>query len=146
MSTPQARLDGLLTMALDQAVTYLDSEVGPRHPRLRAAHLRLFRAGDIEGRRVTELAARTGMTKQAMHELVRHLEHHGYVTRETDPDDERARRIVLTGRGRELADAVAAASARLHLRWREALGDELFAAMWTGLTRLTGPSTDHGGQ
>lgn len=135
---PDVPLDGLLTLALDQAVAYLDGEVAPRHPHLRAAHLRLFRAGAVEGRRVTELAARTGMTKQAMHELVRHLERHGYVTRETDPDDERARRIVLTDRGRELSAAVAAASARLHQRWRAALGDELFTALWTGLARVTG--------
>lgn len=138
VSKQASSLDGLLTLALDKAIAYLDGEILPRHTHLRPAHLRLFRAGDIEGLRVTELAARTGMTKQAMHELVRHLERHDYVTKETDPDDERARRIVLTSRGRELTASVAAASARLREQWREALGDELFGALWTGLAQIAG--------
>jgi DNA-binding MarR family transcriptional regulator len=128
---------GLLGLALDEATGYLNGQVAPRHPELRQAHLRLFRAGSPDGRRVTELAARTRMTKQAMHELVVHLERLGYLRRSPDPADVRARLVTLTARGRELEAEVAAASARLHARWRDTLGEELFTAMETALARLT---------
>ncbi len=134
----EPHIAGLLTTALDEATGYLNGAVAPSHPQLRAAHLQLFRTGSLDGLRVTELAARAGMTKQAMHELVRHLERHGYLVRTVDPDDERARRIELTDRGTALAGEVAAASARLHLRWQSHLGDDLFAALWTALGTVTG--------
>jgi DNA-binding MarR family transcriptional regulator len=128
----------MLNLALHEAIDHLNGEVAAGHPELRPAHLRLFRTGTLEGRRLTELAARAGMTKQAMHELVARLESLGYLRREVDPDDVRARRITLTERGRTLEAEVVAASARLHLRWRDALGEELFAALWTALGTLTG--------
>jgi DNA-binding MarR family transcriptional regulator len=128
---------GLLGLALAEATGYLNGEVAPHHPELRQAHLQLFRAGPLDGLRVTELAARTGMTKQAMHELVVHLERLGYLRRAPDPADVRARQITLTERGRALAAEVAAASDRLHARWRDTLGEELFTAMRTALAMLT---------
>ena len=42
------------------------------------------------------------MTKQAMAELVRHLEVHGYVVRVPDPGDRRAKLVRPTDRGREV--------------------------------------------
>jgi len=72
---------------------------------LRAAHAPLFMAIDPEGSTVTDLAGQARMTKQAMGELVRYLELHGYVTIGVDPDDRRVRRIRLTQRG---WDAIAA--------------------------------------
>jgi DNA-binding MarR family transcriptional regulator len=128
----------MLNLALGEAIAYLNGEVAPDHPELTPAHLQLFRTGAIEGRRVTELAAAAGMTKQSMHELVVRLESLGYLRREVDPADIRARRITLTERGRTLKAEVAAASDRLHQHWRETLGDELFATLWTALDKLTG--------
>ena len=66
---------------------------------LRAAHAPVFMALDPDGNRVTELAARTGMTKQAMGELLRHLEGHGYISIEPDQMDGRAKRVRLTAPG-----------------------------------------------
>ena len=133
-----ARIAGLLSGACDQARTAISAEVAPRHSELRPAHLQIFHLGSIDGRRVTELAALARMTKQSMHELVAHLERHGYVTRESDPSDVRARLIRLTPRGRELEDQVVAASARLHLRWREVLGADRFNVVWSALQEITG--------
>jgi DNA-binding MarR family transcriptional regulator len=42
------------------------------------------------------------MTKQAMAQLVQHLEEHGYVARSPDPADRRAKLVVPTDRGREV--------------------------------------------
>ena len=51
------------------------------------------------GIRLTELAARAGMTKQAMAELVAEIERRGYIQRTTDPADRRAKIIEYTDKG-----------------------------------------------
>jgi DNA-binding MarR family transcriptional regulator len=66
---------------------------------LRAAHAQVFVAIDVEGSRLTDLAARAGMTKQAMGELVRYLEQHGYLRVEPDSRDRRAKVIRPTPDG-----------------------------------------------
>jgi len=67
-----------------------------------------------------------------------YLERCGYVRREPDPADSRARLVRLTDRGRELEEAAHAASARLHLAWRERVGPERFEALWAALQELAG--------
>jgi DNA-binding MarR family transcriptional regulator len=51
---------------------------------------------------VSVLAERAHMTKQAMAELVQHLESHGYLTRVPDPEDRRAKLVLPTERGHEV--------------------------------------------
>src|SRR4051794_36826355 len=53
------------------------------------------------GLRPAELADRLGITKQALNHLLGQLERRGYLTRESDPDDGRSKRILLTQRGVE---------------------------------------------
>ena len=66
----------------------------------RPAHSGVFAHIDVEGgTRLTELARRANVTPQAMGELVDDLERMGYVTRRPDPEDRRAKRIVLTAKG-----------------------------------------------
>lgn len=66
---------------------------------VRAAHAPVFMAIDPNGSRVTDLAQRTAMSKQAIGELIRHLGDRGYLTVTTDPHDRRAKRVQLTERG-----------------------------------------------
>lgn len=66
---------------------------------LRASHAAVFMSVAAEGSRVTELAERARMTKQAVGELIRYLVEHGYLATSPDPEDRRARRIQLTERG-----------------------------------------------
>jgi DNA-binding MarR family transcriptional regulator len=132
------RIAGLLNLAFERATAEINGEVVARHPELRLAHFQIFRFGSIDGRRVTELAAWMGMTKQSMHELIVHLERTGYVRREPDPSDSRARLIRLTNRGIALENDVVAASSRLHLRWLQQLGEARFASLWAALEELTG--------
>ena len=66
---------------------------------LRMRHSVLLEALPQEGARVTTLAAQLGMTKQAMGELVDDLEASGYIQRENDPADRRARLIRFTRKG-----------------------------------------------
>jgi DNA-binding MarR family transcriptional regulator len=136
------RVAGLLRVAADRAFAAVRDEVVARYPDLRPAHVQVFSGGPIEGLRVTELAERAAMTKQSMHELVMHLERCGYVRRDPDPADARARLVRLTDRGREVQETAHAASARVHLAWRDRVGAARFDALWAALQEVAGlPAT-----
>jgi DNA-binding MarR family transcriptional regulator len=93
-------LGSLLTAAGQRLAAKLDAELRiAGFADLRAAHAPIFMAIDPEGSRLTELAARTKMTKQAAGELIRYLTDHGYVTVAADPADRRAKIVTLTDQG-----------------------------------------------
>lgn len=77
------------------------AELQRTHPEVRATHLGVMPHLDLEGTRLTVLAERAGVTKQAMGQLVDELEALGYLERRPDPSDKRARLVVLTEKGRE---------------------------------------------
>ena len=87
-------------VALNDVVIARLTERG--HAEVRSAHGAVFQYLDDTGTTVSVLANRAQMTKQAMAELVRHLETHGYVTRVPDPDDRRAKLVTPTARGHEV--------------------------------------------
>ena len=74
------------------------------HDAVRPAHGAVFQYLDDPGTTVSTLAARAQMTKQAMAELVVHLERHGYVERVPDPDDRRAKLVRPTRRGQQVVN------------------------------------------
>jgi DNA-binding MarR family transcriptional regulator len=82
----------------------VEGVIGAGYPQ-KPKHSAVFAQISPDGSRLTELARKAGMTPQAMGELVDELVDMGYVLRRPDPDDRRAKLIVLTKRGR---DAVAA--------------------------------------
>ena len=63
------------------------------------AQLTLFLHLDPAGTRLTTLAARAGLTKQSMIELVDKAHALALVDRRPDPDDRRAKIVALTGLG-----------------------------------------------
>jgi DNA-binding MarR family transcriptional regulator len=86
-----------------------------------------------DGLRIGELARRSRLSKQTMTTMVRVLEREGLVRRESDPDDGRAFRIVLTEKAERfrpvaeqtLHEIGALAQARLGQRRLEALKNDL---------------------
>jgi DNA-binding MarR family transcriptional regulator len=70
------------------------------HPAVRYSHGNVFQFLDDSGTRVSVLAERAQVTKQAMAQLVSHLEEHRYVERVPDPRDRRAKLVRATPRGR----------------------------------------------
>ena len=70
------------------------------HPAVRYSHGNVFQFLDDSGTRVSVLAERAQVTKQAMAQLVSHLEEHRYVERVPDPGDRRAKLVRATPRGR----------------------------------------------
>src|SRR6476469_5743919 len=71
----------------------------PARPPVRAAHTALFPHLDFEGIRLTDLAARVGVTKQAVGQLIDDLARLGMVERVADPTDRRAKRVRFSRRG-----------------------------------------------
>jgi DNA-binding MarR family transcriptional regulator len=70
-------------------------------PPLRPAHTRLLPHIDQDGTRLTELARRLGITKQAVGQLVDEMVEMGTLAIEPDPTDGRARRVRFTSQGME---------------------------------------------
>jgi DNA-binding MarR family transcriptional regulator len=69
------------------------------HAETRISHISFTRNLDQSGTRVTELAQRSAMTKQAMGELVDQCVDLGLVERRPDPADGRARVVMFTAMG-----------------------------------------------
>lgn len=67
---------------------------------LRASHTTLFPHIDLEGTRISTLAERIGISKQAVSELVEELDEMGVVEKIRDPSDGRAKLVVFTKLGR----------------------------------------------
>ena len=87
-------------VALNDLVIIRLAERG--HVGVRPSHGAVFQYLDDTGTTVSVLAERAQMTKQAMAELVGHLETHGYVVRVPDPSDRRAKLVQPTERGHEV--------------------------------------------
>ena len=69
------------------------------HEGLSLVHTNLLPHLDIGGTRITTLAERVGVSKQAIGNVVGELEAKGYVRREVDPQDRRAAVITYTTAG-----------------------------------------------
>ncbi|MEZ5501948.1 MAG: MarR family transcriptional regulator [Halioglobus sp.] len=73
------------------------------YPDIRPSHSAVFANLGMGAVRVTELAERAQVTQQAMGKMLKELERMGYVAREIDGGDKRAKEIRLTQRGIDLA-------------------------------------------
>lgn len=73
------------------------------HPGIRPSHSAVFANLGTGAVRVTELARRAQVTQQAMGKILKELERMGYVARDVDGEDKRAKEIRLTQRGIDLA-------------------------------------------
>lgn len=101
----------------------VDGVVGAGFPQ-KPKHSAVFAQIDPEGSRLTDLARRANMTPQAMGELVDELQELGYLTREPDPTDRRAKLIVPTPRGRAAIEAGKQTIVGLETRITEILGEK----------------------
>ena len=103
---------------------------------LDTAHVNVLLYPGPQGSRPSELAARLGMSKQAVNYLLGELERRGYLERRTDPDDLRSRRIVLTERGESAGWVMREAVTDVEREWETALGRRRFAELRELLTEL----------
>ncbi len=93
------------------------------------AHLALFRNLDLGGTRLTEVAARARMTKQAMLELVDKCEARGLVERLPDPGDGRAKIVAFTPAGLQVLDGLRVGVEAAERRMAAVTGHAFVASM-----------------
>jgi DNA-binding MarR family transcriptional regulator len=103
---------------------------------VRPAHEPVFRFLAPEGNRVTDLAARAGMTKQAMGYLVDYLVQHGYLERVPDPTDRRAQVVRRTERGWEVNRTARRVVEQVQAEWAHELGEERMSQLLERLRDL----------
>ncbi|WP_235037328.1 MarR family winged helix-turn-helix transcriptional regulator [Actinomadura sp. K4S16] len=118
-------LAGQLMRALQEELFHRLAEEG--HPDVRPRHGTVLAFLDPAGVRATELSARSGQHKQIVGTIVDELVELGYVLREPDPADRRAKRVVPTERGLDEIAKARAILAGIEDRHRRALGDERYA-------------------
>ena len=107
------------------------------HPNVRDGYGCVFGFIDMEnGSRLTELAERSGFTKQAVGEAVTDLEKLGYLERLPDPTDGRAKIIKLTDFGVDAVVKGRRVFAQIEAEWAEQLGPELLASFREAATRI----------
>jgi len=112
------------------------------HQAVRPAHAAVFQYLDDTGTTVSLLAERARMTKQAMAELVRHLETHGYVRRVPDPTDGRAKLVLPTDLGNQVIEVAQGLAPEIEQRISALLGTERMSALRTDLETLRRGVTD----
>src|SRR5215218_8192357 len=101
-----------------------------------AAYLTVFQYPGPQGTRPSELAARLGISKQALNYLLGELERLGYLERRPDPDDLRSKRVALTLRGASAIGVIREAVGEVETSWAQQLGPERFSQLRNLLLEL----------
>lgn len=101
-----------------------------------AAQGRVFARIGPKGSRVSELAEQARVTKQTAGFLVDQLERAGYVRREPDPTDARARLVVIAERGAAAVAVARHTESEVQAEWTRHLGRRATAQLHQALTRL----------
>ncbi len=96
---------------------------------IREAHLQVFGSIDWAGTRLTDLAARSNMTRPAMAELVDELQQADYLERRPDPTDGRAKLIRLTRKGRLFMVEGLRAVTEIEAAYADVVGRERFEGL-----------------
>ena len=151
ISPPPRPLPALLTEVKMAAIRKLHARLAELgHPDIREGYGCVFGFIDMEhGSRLTELAERSGFTKQAVGEAVTELEKHGYVERLPDPTDGRAKIIKLTDWGVDAVVKGRRVFAEIEAEWAQQLGAELLSGLREAATRiatLEGAAVDAAGR
>jgi DNA-binding MarR family transcriptional regulator len=101
--------------------------------RLSASHIQITRHLGLEGARLTDLALRAGISKQAMGKLVTQCEAWGLVARGNDLRDARARWVAFTPIGQAWLQAFRQAVRQAEEELSVAVGAEVATVLALGL-------------
>ena len=103
---------------------------------IRLTHIALIRNVDEGGTRLSEIARRAGMTKQATGQLVAAFVDEGYVRIVADPADGRVKVAQYTGKGRRLLRAIVASIEATEQRFAAEIGAAAVSSLKLILSRL----------
>jgi DNA-binding MarR family transcriptional regulator len=126
---------------LRDGLDLFERELADRMPpidgiRTRPTHNAVLRYLDRDGTHASELARRSGLTRQALSLIVAELEQMGVVERRDDPNDKRAKVITYSERGRAGFDRSRAVIAAIDDDFRDAVGED-YDALRRGLEALS---------
>ncbi len=131
---------GRLLLAASQAIHLAVDEAlkaaGYRDVTL--AHHIVFQILPTDGERVTVLARRAFVSKQAMSAMVSHLIACGYLEQGPDPRDRRARLVRMTVRGKAMEATARQAIIATERKWAVAVGVERYAEFRRALEAIGG--------
>lgn len=139
-------LGRLLLVAVDNwqnALVRGLQEAGFRN--FRGTHMHLLRYIDMGGTRITEIAARAGVTKQAIGKLIATCEKLALVKTIPDPTDARAKIVLFTKESRAVILAERAVIKRIDAQLRNRLGAAAFASLRASLMLLADSPDFHEG-
>ena len=105
---------------------------------IRPAHCTVLANLGTGAVRVTELAERAQVTQQAMGKMLKELERMGYVARNVDSSDKRAKAIGLTAQGEALAAEVLAATQQTRSFYESKIGAVELAQLESSLRSALG--------
>jgi DNA-binding MarR family transcriptional regulator len=100
------------------------------------AHLIVLQYPGPENRRPSELASQARMTKQAMNYLLGEMQRLGYLKREPDRQDHRAKRVHITSRGKAAGQTIRQIVGQIETELEQELGPEQFGHLRTLLIAL----------
>jgi DNA-binding MarR family transcriptional regulator len=103
---------------------------------LNLEHTSLLANLDLEGTNISTLAARTGITKQSMGQLVAELEQQGFLKRVSDPADKRVSLVKFTERGWEFLRDAHELKLELDEEYKSLLGKERLKELYSLLGEL----------
>lgn len=136
---PWLTATGVLRLAT-QLVDGIQAGMAERgFPDVRPAHGFAFARLSESPATTVELADHLGITKQAASELVAYLEQRGYLRRDTDPADRRAKRLTLTERGVACTRAAQLSASAVVRDWSRHLDADQRAAFDAALAALVHP-------
>lgn len=107
-----------------------------RYAPLTPSYFRLLSLMPDVPARVTDLARLSGMTKQAVGQLIAQLEARGYVESVPSDGDKRVRMIIRTATGDEVVTVTNDLWDRVERRWRRQIGAERYRAFREVLIEL----------
>jgi DNA-binding MarR family transcriptional regulator len=109
------------------------------HLELKPAHNSVFATLSAEhGSRAADMANRAGITRQSMGEVIRDLVDLGILEMLPDPEDRRAKLVVYTEHGREVALDGYGYIVELERRFAEEFGEQEYAMVRDVLGRVVG--------
>jgi DNA-binding MarR family transcriptional regulator len=103
---------------------------------IRPAHLQVFGVIKADGSRLTDLADAAGLSLSSMAELVDDLVSLGYVHRQPDPSDRRAKLVSLTPSGWRAIKTGRAIIEQIEHDWGTQIGHQQFATMCRSMQDL----------
>ncbi|MFC9786919.1 MarR family winged helix-turn-helix transcriptional regulator [Rhodococcus sp. NPDC127528] len=107
------------------------------HPDMRPAHGFAMQAVGLGGASASEVGRRLGISKQAAGKTIDRLESLGYVARQPDPSDARAKRVELTDRGIDSLRRSAIIFDELQADWASTIGQGRLRALEDDLRTVT---------